>query len=69
MRFNDILQHQEEVEAEIDPDVAFYSDLRRHRLTLEHVNRLRKLRELREYETKNRLELVKKMYARPVPMA
>jgi len=69
MRFNDILQHQEEVEAEIDPEVAFYSDLRRHRLTLEHVNRLRKLRELREYETKSRLEIIKKMYARPAPMA
>jgi len=69
MRFNDILQHQNEIESEEDPEVAFYSDLRRHRLTLEHVNRLRKLRELREYETKSRLELVKKMYARPAPMA
>jgi uncharacterized membrane-anchored protein len=69
MRFNDLLQQQEEIETEKDPEVAFYSDLRRNRLTLEHVNRLRKLRELREYETKSRLELVKKMYARPAPMA
>lgn len=69
MRFYDLLQFENEMESEEDPEVAFYSDLRRHRLTLEHINRLRKLRELREYETKNRLELVKKMYARPAPMA
>ena len=69
MRFNDLLRIEDEIEAEIDPEVAFYSDLRRQRLTLEHVNRLRKLRELREYETRNRLEFVKKMYARPAPMA
>lgn len=69
MRFYDLLQFENEIESEQDPEVAFYSDLRRHRLTLEHINRLRKLRELREYETKNRLELVRKMYARPAPMA
>lgn len=69
MRFNDLIQFENEIEAEKDPEVAFYSDLRRQRLTLEHINRLRKLRELRQYETKNRLEFVKKMYARPAPMA
>lgn len=65
MRYNDLITAEEEIEAEVDPDVAFYGDLRRYRLTLEHVNRLRKLRELRNYENKVRLELVKKMYARP----
>jgi hypothetical protein len=65
MRFNDLTQYQDEIEEEIDPDVAFFGDLRRKRLSLEHVNRLRKLRDLRDYETKQRLELVKKMYARP----
>lgn len=69
MRFDDILKFEEENEAEEDPEVAYYSDFRRHRLTLEHINRLRKLKELREYETKDRLELVKKMYARPAPVA
>jgi hypothetical protein len=69
MRFYDLMQFENEIDSEQDPEVAFYSDLRRHRLTLEHVNRLRKLRELREYETRNRLEFVKKMYARPAPMA
>lgn len=69
MRFDDLLKFEEEIQEEEDPEVAFYSDLRRYRLTLEHINRLRKLKELREYETKHRLELVKKMYARPAPMA
>lgn len=65
MRFNDLTQYQDEIEEEIDPEVAFFGDLRRKRLSLEHVNRLRKLRDLRDYESKQRLELVKKMYARP----
>ena len=45
MRFNDLTAIKDEVEEEIDPDVAFYSDTRLKRLTLEHVNRLRKLRD------------------------
>ena len=65
MRFNDLTRIQDEIEEEIDPDVAFYSDMRRHRMTLEHVNRLRKLRELTKYEQKTRLEAISKMYARP----
>lgn len=65
MRFDDILKNQKEIDAEQDIEVAFYSDLRRHRVTLEHINRLRKLHELRDYENKQRLELVKKMYGRP----
>jgi hypothetical protein len=65
MRFNDIITSQNDIEEEIDPEVAFYGDLRRKRLTLEHVNRLRKIRDLRNYENKQRLNLVKKMYARP----
>jgi hypothetical protein len=65
MRFNDLLEIEDEIETEIDPDVAFYGDMRRKRLTLEHVNRLRKLRDLRKYEESQRLDLVKKMYARP----
>ena len=66
MRFNDLMANQDEIDKEIDPEVAFFGDLRRKRLTLEHVNRLRKIRYLRKYETKQRLQLVKKMYARPV---
>lgn len=65
MRFDDILKNQNEIDAEMDIEVAFYSDQRRHRVTLEHINRLRKLHELRDYENKMRLDLVKKMYGRP----
>ena len=65
MRFNDLLEIEDEIDTEVDPDVAFYGDMRRKRLTLEHVNRLRKLRDLRKYEESQRLDLVKKMYARP----
>ena len=65
MRFNDLINQQNETEEEIDPEVAFYGDMRRKRLTLEHVNRLRKVRDLRDYENKQRLVFVKKMYARP----
>lgn len=68
MRFNDLLEIEDEIETEIDPEVAFYGDMRRKRLTLEHVNRLRKLRDLRKYEESQRLDLVKKMYARPAPV-
>jgi hypothetical protein len=66
MRFNDLMANQNEIDEEVDPEVAFFGDLRRKRLTLEHVNRLRKIRDLRKYETKQRLKLVQKMYARPV---
>jgi hypothetical protein len=52
MRFNDIINAEEEIEKEIDPEVAFFGDLRRKRLTLEHIN-------------KQRLKFVKTMYARP----
>lgn len=65
MRFNDLTLLQNEIEDEVDPDVAFFGDLRRKRLSLEHVNKLRKLKDLRDYESKQRLKLVKQMYARP----
>ena len=66
MRFNDLIANQNEIDIEKDPEVALYSDLRRKRMTMEHVNRLRKIRDLRKYETTQRLKLVKQMYARPV---
>jgi hypothetical protein len=65
MRFNDIINAEEEIEKEVDPEVAFFGDLRRKRLTLEHINQLRKVRDLRDYENKQRLKFVKTMYARP----
>lgn len=65
MRFNDLQKADDEIEKEIDPEVAFYGDLRRKRLTLEHINKLRKVRDLREYEKKSKMKFIKQMYARP----
>lgn len=41
------------------------SDTRRPRLTLEHLNKLRKMREVRKLEVEERRELYKKIYQRP----
>jgi hypothetical protein len=40
-------------------------DVRRSRLTLKHLNRLRKQREIHSIEHANRTERVKTIYARP----
>jgi len=65
MRFNDLQKANDEIEKEVDPEVAFYGDLRRKRLTLEHINKLRKVRDLREYENKSKMKFIKQMYSRP----
>jgi hypothetical protein len=41
-------------------------DTRRPRLTLEHLSKLRKMREIRKLEVEQRKELYKKIYQRPV---
>jgi len=41
-------------------------DTRRPRLTLEHLSKLRKMREIRKLEIDQRKELYKKIYQRPV---
>jgi len=43
-------------------------DTRRPRLTLEHLGKLRKMREIRKLELKDREELYKKIYQRPPAM-
>jgi hypothetical protein len=40
-------------------------DTRRPRLTLEHLNKLRKMREIRKLEMEERKDLYKKIYQRP----
>ena len=40
-------------------------DTRKTRLTLKHINRLRKQREVHNVEYANRTQRVKKIYARP----
>jgi hypothetical protein len=41
------------------------SDLRKTRLTLRQLNKLRKMNDVRMYEFKEKLKLVKKQYAPP----
>jgi hypothetical protein len=43
-------------------------DTRRPRLTLEHLGKLRKMREIRKLEMESRKDLYKKIYARPPAM-
>ena len=43
-------------------------DTRRPRLTLEHLGKLRKMREIRKLEIESRKDLFKKIYARPPAM-
>jgi hypothetical protein len=42
-------------------------DTRRPRLTLEHLGKLRKMREIRKLELESRRELYSKIYQRPAP--
>ena len=44
------------------------TDTRRPRLTLEHLGKLRKMREIRKLEMESRKDLFKKIYARPPAM-
>jgi len=44
------------------------SDLRKTRLTLRQLNKLRKMNDVRAYEYKEKLKLVRKQYA-PAPVA
>ena len=45
--------------------IAAIDDTRRPRFTLEHLNKLRKVREFRRYEQTNRKELLSKIYMPP----
>lgn len=44
---------------------AEYDDTRRPRLTLRHLNKLRKIQELKKLEAEAHAEFVKKMYGTP----
>jgi hypothetical protein len=49
-------------------ETAKKTDTRRPRLTLEHLGKLRKMREIRKLEMESRKDLFKKIYARPPAM-
>ena len=49
-----------------DNEVPKLNDLRKTKLTLGQINRLRLIRDVRNFELKNRLEKTRKQYGRPV---
>ena len=46
-----------------------FTDARKTRLTLSHINRLRKMNDMRALEHAKELQLVKQMYGAPPPEA
>jgi hypothetical protein len=44
-----------------------FTDARKTRLTLSHINRLRKMNDMRALEHAKELQLVKQMYGAPTP--
>jgi len=64
MRSTDILNEYYDAEND-DISNRKIDDVRKSRLTLKHINRLRKQREVHNVEHATRVERVKKIYARP----
>jgi hypothetical protein len=48
-----------------DNSVLHMKDMRKTRLTLQHLNRLRQANDVRKFEHQKKLETVKKQYAPP----
>jgi len=64
MRSTDILNEYYDAEKDnySNRDI---NDVRKQRLTLKHINRLRKQREVHNIEHATRIEKIKKIYAKP----
>tara|TARA_B100001115_G_scaffold142499_1_gene110234 strand:- start:140 stop:349 length:210 start_codon:yes stop_codon:yes gene_type:complete len=65
MRSKDILNEYYDAEND-DYNNREIDDTRKSRLTLKHINRLRKQREVHNIEHATRTERIKKIYAKPV---
>ena len=52
-------------DTEEDNSVPQIGDLRKTKLTLRQINKLRSMNDLRNYEYKEKLKLVKKQYSQP----
>ena len=65
MRSKDILKEYYDAEDD-NYNNRQADDVRKSRLTLKHLNRLRKQREVHNIEHASRMERVKKIYAKPV---
>ena len=63
--FNRIInEHYEPADDKMNQ--ASLTDTRRPRLTLRHLNKLRKIQELKKLESESHAEFVRTMYAEPV---
>lgn len=68
MKFQEVKESQELAAPEDNKlEQAEKMDTRRPRLTLEHLGKLRKMREIRKFEIESRKELYKRIYQRPPP--
>ena len=68
MKFQEVKESQELAALEDNKlEKADKMDTRRPRLTLEHLGKLRRMREIRKFETESRKELYKRIYQRPPP--
>ena len=69
MKLFEVKQEDEIVDpTENELEQSQKADTRRPRLTLEHLGKLRKMREIRKLEMESRKDLFKKIYARPPAM-
>jgi hypothetical protein len=64
VRSTDILNEYYDAEND-DYNNRKVDDVRKQRLTLKHINRLRKQREVHNIEHATRVERIKKIYAKP----
>lgn len=62
---HDSMSERERYDPANDTTVVDVNDLRKSRLTLKMINRLRKAGDARQKETREELEMVRKMYATP----
>ena len=67
MRSKDILKEYYDAEDD-NYNNRQADDVRKSRLTLKHLNRLRKQREVHNIEHASRMERIKKIYAKPAPV-
>ena len=72
MRLTEVFEREPQAIQDLGDDNSQVSlnDLRKTRLTLRQLNKLRKMNDIRAYEQKEKLKLVRKQYAPPAqPLA
>ena len=67
MRLTEVFERQPTAYQDLEDDNSqvTLNDLRKTRLTLRQLNKLRKMNDIRAYEQKEKLKLVRKQYSPP----